>query len=34
LQAIECDDDTVEGFLFFAQFLGPLGVVPDGGVFQ
>ncbi len=27
------DHHAVEGFFFFAQFLGAFGVVPDGGVF-
>jgi hypothetical protein len=34
LQVGEGDDDAVEQFFLFAQFLGALGVVPDAGVFQ
>jgi hypothetical protein len=33
-QAVEHHDHVFERFLFLAQVLGALGVVPDGGVFE
>jgi hypothetical protein len=33
-QSVEHQDDVVQRFFLFAQLLGFLGVVPDGGVFE
>ena len=34
VQALQHQDHIVQGFLFFGQFLGFLGIVPNAGVFQ
>jgi hypothetical protein len=33
-QLVDDDDDVFQGFLFFAEGLGALRVVPDGRVFE